>query len=376
MVRNIKIRLVDQDDELGIKKKEINFPNKSLIETPSKSFSAPGTSWKKYSPEKIGLLDVNEVSKRFDEELIDSLGVNSSVIKKDIERLYVPNKINMFISNLRIKIPLTKRQIRLFSNFLYSVSDSIMVFPTVENSFLKEAVDGDEDNKVLSQNKVNIYIEMIKNMAEEIETIGNGKAFVGMIPLIPVDYMKELYKLYRDLGINAFVIDAGTKDILGAKEFEYRMVVSEINSEIVPIDDAFIFASNLGIDLYEKTITPADDFLSIFAHVDIIGSSFKSKGFSKTPPKSYLPKAKVFSKEDYLYNISSYVDAEPILNLGKLNRLKVKGYNEKEQMIETNNLGVLIGELDMNKYLETKKIIKGNNGKLNMLKDLGKIKHK
>ena len=376
MVRNVKIRLLDRDDELGIKKKQIKFPNQNDIETPSKSFSAPGTSWKKYPQDKKEILDINEVSRRFDEKLIDSLKTSSSVIQKDIVRLYVPNKMNMFIPNLRIKTKLDKRQIRYFSNFLYTVSQSAMVFPTVENSFLKESVDGDEDNKVLSPDRVNLYIQMITEMADEIETLGNGKAFIGMIPLIPVDYLKDLYKLYRDLGITAFIIDAGTKDVLGAKEFEYRMVVSEINSEIVPIDEAFIFASNLGIDMFDKNITPADDFLSIFAHVDVVGSSFKTKGFSKNPKKTYLPKAKIFSKEDYIYNISSYADAETTIKIDKLNRLKLKSYNEKEQMIETNNLSDLIGEVSMDKYLESKKILRGNNGKLNMLKDLGNIKHK
>ena len=91
------------------------------------------------------------------------------------------------------------------------------------------------------------------------------------------------------------------------------MILSEINKNILELPEAFIYATNLGYGMFKKKWTIADDFLSVFINVDSLGGTFKSRGFQPDPKKPYHPRAKIFSKDEYVYNLSSYKQAENIL---------------------------------------------------------------
>ncbi len=130
-----------------------------------------------------------------------------------------------------------------------------------------------------------------------------------MLPLIPVRFLRGLLNEYYDMGINSFVIDAGTKDVIGASEPEFRSLLSEIN-KISYLPNSLIIGSNLGYSTYQSSQTIADDFLSIFAYVDMLSTKFKSRGFKKKKDDNkkitpYIPKARVFSRDSYAYDVSS-----------------------------------------------------------------------
>jgi len=365
MVGQIRIREQERDDNLGLMKKEINFPN-FTITTPSKSFACHTRDWKKTDSEKLDNLVINEIPRRINLQTLDNLIVNSTSFIKDTRRRFVPNKVNLVIPHLRIKKTLSPLQLRTFSQYLYVISEQSIVLPTVDFSFLKEYKDREQTKLILSQRNVDNYIEMIKNIIDDINTVGNSKPFIGMIPLISIKYLRPLLTLYQEKGINSYIIDAGTKDVLGAREFEFRMILSEINNNIAPLQESFIYATNLGYGLFKKNWTLADDFLSLFAYVDVLGGTFKTRGFSRTD-RIYTPRAKIFSRENYVYNLSSYSVAARALDIEALNRLKLRDYNEKIQFYETQHLIDIIGEVNMNDFLLQKRTIKEEQIKYNRL---------
>jgi hypothetical protein len=356
MVRTVRVKEKKFDDRLGITYKEITLTSGQL-ETPSKSFIGDSKDAKKIEDDRIKNMTINEISKRIDIEIFNNLNVDSTSFIKDIKRRFLLNKINMFIPHLRIKNILNNHQVFALSHFIHSVSQELMVLPTIDFSYFKENQSDENTNKKISEKNVEEYKKLLKNIIEETNSIGNGKIFVGIVPLIPFKYIKPILKLYQEEGINAFVIDAGTKDILGASEFEFRMILSEINHNVSPLNESFIYASNLGYGLFKKDWTLADDFLSLFAYIDVLGGTFKTKGFSKTPT-DYPPRAKVFTREDYVYQISSYNEAILKLNINNLDRIKLREYNENEQQTEASFLKNNIGEIKMNEYLLQKNKIR------------------
>jgi len=367
MSSSIRIRERKRDDDLRISQKEIRFPNGLSFETPTKSFQAPYSA-RKYDTDKLLRLNINEVSKRFDNDTIEKLVYDNIAIRKTITRKYVDGAINLFIPHLRLYNKLDNKDIRILSNFIYSVSKSVVVIPTVDFSFFKEWKDENKTQKIYSKNNIKKYVDMVKEIMVEINSVGNGKSYMGMIPLMPLPYILNLLSIYQEEGINSFIIDAGTRDILSASLFEYRMILSEINKNVIELHDSFIYAANLGYGLFEKKWTIADDFLSFYAGVDAFGGTFKSRGFQPDPQKPYTPRAKIFSKEEYIYNMSSYKQAEEVLNIKNLNRIKLRSYNENEQINETLNLKQKIGEENMMEYLYHKDRLQEDRLKLDRLR--------
>lgn len=373
MVQEIRVKEKDKDDELGIIKKEITFPKKSPIFTPAKSFKAPTRNWRQYDYAKRYNLIINEIIRRIDENTLKSLDTNMSSNLNDIKRKFVPNKTNLTIFHLRLEqLPNIKR-INILSQFLYSASESVIVLPTIDMKFVTDSVldqEGEEKSRVLSEKKIENYIIMLKNIINEINTAGNSKPFIGIIPIISPKFTREIISLYQDEGICSFVIDAGIKDVLGSREPEFRIILSEINREISPLNETFIYACNLGYGRFKRNWTLADDFLSLFAYVDVFGGTFKTKGFSKKSKKEYPTRAKIFSREQYGYYMTSYPVAGKYLGIERLNRTSLLDYNENEQILETNILGGLIGKINMSSHLQNKNTIKQEPTKLRRLKNI------
>lgn len=350
MVREIRVKELDKDDELGIIKKDINFPGSSSILTPTKSFTCPLRSWKKYDAGKRINLIVNEIRRRLNEETILSLKSRGSSIINEIKRRFMPKKINLTFFHLRVNNIIDIENLSILSQFIYCSSEYSIILPTVDSSFLKE-------NNILSEKRVMKYIDMIKFIIDSINSIGNSKPFIGMVPLIPPKYSRPLLELYQNEGIKDFVIDAGTADVLGSREFDYRTILDYINRNIIPLNEAFIYASNLGFGRFDKKWTIADDFLSIFAYVDIFGGTFKTRGFRKTRIP-YPSRAKTFFREEYAYYRSSYREAGDYLGINNLIPSLLRDYNEDQQMLETQILSNLIGEIDMSSHLLTKNLLR------------------
>jgi hypothetical protein len=137
------------------------------------------------------------------------------------------------------------------------------------------------------------------------------------------------------------------------------------------LSQTLIYACNLGYPRIVKNEARADDFLSIFAHIDIFGSMFKARGGkSKKPRPSPKARAKFFSSERYSYQSSTYAEAR--LKLGApLSNDILKGINKKRQLTESDFVRELVGKEDIKPYL----LKKASVGQLivNRLESLAKI---
>jgi hypothetical protein len=126
------------------------------------------------------------------------------------------------------------------------------------------------------------------------------------------------------------------------------------------LNQTFIHACNLGYPQFEQEETRADDFLTIFAYIDILGSTFKMRG-----KPIGRPRLKEFSRQHYSYKIlppNSY----------KINDLR--NLNQSEQLKETNTVQRLIGEEKMESYIQKKSKVDGIA--INRLKSIaGEIKN-
>ena len=180
---------------------------------------------------------------------------------------------------------------------------------------------------------------------------------------MPPIFSRPFVKLYLDKGFNAFAIDVGTRDLINHVS-DLRAILLEINP-IVPLNEVFIYACNMGIPRFTVDRARADDFLSLFAFIDAFGNSFKSRGGSSNSMKykPSLPKAKQFLSKELNYRLltNSYQN--------------FKSYNQREQIKETDFVRNLIGVEKMQKYLETKKGVDNTALKhLNSLMEKVKIK--
>ncbi len=153
---------------------------------------------------------------------------------------------------------------------------------------------------------------------------------MGTIPLIPASPVRKIIDFYRKHEIQTFAIDGGTKDII-TNDVELRVVLSAIDGESHCLSGTLIYACNLGYPKIVQNESRADDFLSLFAYIDIFGSVFKGRGgkSKKKPPKA---RAKLFSSEKYSYESSTYVEARTKLG-SPLSPETLKGINKKRQLI-------------------------------------------
>ena len=198
---------------------------------------------------------------------------------------------------------------------------------------------------------------MMKLIINEIKAVGNSKVLIGTVPLLAPKYSRSIVNFYLEYGINAFSVDGNTSDLL-AHEADLRSILATINSG-VPLSETLIHACNLGYPQFEQEETRADDFLSIFAYIDILGNTFKIRGkpFGK-------PRLKEFSRNHYSYKILPTNACPP-------NELKNK--NQIEQLKETHTVQKLIGEERIENYIQQKS--KVDEIALNRLKSIaGKIK--
>jgi len=329
MVREINIREIERDDELAILKKNISLPNIFSFETPTRSI-------KEIIQDRFlhSNLLVNEITRKVDDDFLKTLEEGAtSRVTREIKSRFLENRLNLVIFNLIFDQIPEQNLVRTLAQQLYSSSHAIIFLPTIRTALLKE-------NGKFSEKKVQAYLEMVKNIVNEIEVVGNVKPFVGTIPLIPIKYSRPIIDFYHSNGITSFAIDANTKDVL-SNETDLRSILSEINNR-VPLSKAFIYACNLGYPRYEGLVTRADDFLSIFAYIDVIGGTFKIRGLF---PQFGRPRKKIFSREHYSYEITVSPTYTKIL---------LDNFNQSEQLKEAHKVRELIGEEKVKQYIQTK----------------------
>lgn len=337
MPRKIKVHEMDRDEELGVIRKEITLPN-VVFETPSVSLK--NIRRKRYPT----TLTVNEVTKRIDQKVINTLEEEGTTpFVRRIRSNFLPDKLNLAIFDLRFDSVPSKSGLITLAQTLHASSDLTIFLPTVKSGLLKI-------DKRLSMEKIQQHIEMMKFVIEEIGSIGNNKEFIGTIPLIPIKFSRPIIGLYHNKGIKSFAIDAGTKDVL-LNEGDFRLILSEINHES-PLEEDFIYACNLGFSQFEEEEIRADDFLSLFAYVDVLGGSFKPRG-GGLGMRGMKPRPKLFSRDRYSYKITTLPKVSEIVG-EEISYSSLKDYNRYEQLKETDEVRFRVGEESMKSHLMKK----------------------
>jgi predicted DNA-binding protein YlxM (UPF0122 family) len=341
MAGYLRVRELGRDEELGVIKKQVNLPGGGAFESPSRSVArARGDESAKVS--------VNEVPRLINEGTIASLESGTSTLTRDIRNMFIPDALNLAIFDLKFDNIPTASAVRTIAQYLYSSSDRVVMLPTVKSGLLKEP----PKFARYSETRIGNYVQMMSHIIEQIETLGNSKAIIGTIPLMPIKFSRQILELYFAKGIEAFAIDASTKDII-INEADFRLILAEINSH-KSLGEVFLYACNLGYPLFEKNRTRADDFLSIFAYIDVLGGTFKTRGgpmgFRGLPKP---PRAKLFSREQYSYEIADYHEVSRKLGR-RVSSTQLQNYNQRLQLLEASQVRGLIGQERVKKYVQTK----------------------
>jgi hypothetical protein len=342
----LRVKEIERDESLGILKKDVSIDGFFSFKSPSKAtkFIKPDSFLEANSK-------ANEIVKRIDDGVLDSLEEGaSSRIAREIRSNFKRDSLNLVIFNLILDRVPDKNKVSTLAQHLYASSQATIVLPTVRTALLK-------DNDKISENRVRQYLDMMKLIISEIKTVGNSKVLVGTVPLLAPKYSRPIVNFYNEQGITAFSIDANTSDLL-AHEADFRSILSSINGG-TPLSETLIYACNLGYPQFEMQETRADDFLSIFAYVDILGGTFKIRGRPVGKPR-----LKEFSRRHYSYKI---------LPPYTYSVNELKNINQSEQLRETNTVQQLVGEERIENYIQQKS--KVDEIAINRLKSIaGKIK--
>lgn len=346
MPTEIKIHEEARDDAYGTLRKEIDIVRVSPFETPTKCI-------KKLEDPIPPSAQINEITKKINLRTIESFQ-EGQVSPNDLRIRFIKNKLNLTIFDLMFNSVPSHEITKALSNYWYVCSENTLVLPTVKSAMLKE-------NNKWSLKRIIDCITFFASLIDLTETI-NFKPFIGTIPLLPPKFSKPFVKLYLDREFNAFAIDVGTRDLINHVA-DLRAILLEINS-VVPLNEVFIYACNMGIPRFTTDRARADDFLSLFAYIDAFGNIFKSRGgkFDLRNIKPKPPKAKQFLRTELNYKLL-YTNQN------------FSSYNQREQIKETDFVRELIGVEKMQKYLETKKGVDENAFKhLNYVMEKVKIK--
>jgi len=357
MPHEITANGIDRDENFGIFRKRVQAPDVPAFETPTRTLKNVQSASQDFK--------INEIVKRITPDLVESIYGGHGKYQKPsvIRNRFLPGKLNLTIFHLTYdKIP-SKPKIRTIVNYLYACSQSTLFLPTVKTSLFKEG------NKI-SDKRFEDYMEMIQHMISTTETIGNTLAFIGTVPLIAPKFTRKMVNMYLDEGITSFAIDCGTRDFLNHVA-EFRTILSEI-SQRIPLEKTFIYACNLGIPRYESNRARADDFLSILAYVDVLGTNFKTRGGSNMKGER---RAKQFVKDHLFYQVSNYSDFCNARNMTFSQAINfLPKFNLVEQLNEANTVRNLVGKEKIDSYLDTKKgINKETKKRLGSIADTIKI---
>jgi hypothetical protein len=327
MASKIAIRELGKDDDYGVIKKEISIVKTSTFQTPTKGikyldYPLPSTA------------TINEVTKRISFETLEGV-FDGREQPRELKNRWESGKLNLTIFDLALpSIPNREKTISL-SSYWYATSENVLVVPTVRTSFLQK-------DDTLSESKIENCVKFLDTLIG-ITELRNSKAFMGTIPLLPFKFSKPFIKLYLDKGFNSFVIDVGNRDILN-HIVDLRSIMTEIN-DTIPLNKAFFYACNLAIPRFEQSLARADDFLSVFAYIDVIGNTFKPRGGGDDDKPKGPPRTKKFVKEDLYYEMSYDKPTKYVT------------FNQRELLKEADTVRNLVGVEKMQKYLSTKKAV-------------------
>jgi hypothetical protein len=336
MAGHVGVRELTRDQELGVIKKRLVLPGGFSFETPQRSMTLAQSNT---------LTVVNEIPRQINEATIDSLESGTSTLERDVRVRYLSDTLNLAIFDLKFDSVPPRSAVSTISQYLYTSSDRVVLLPTVKSALLKDPPKFSR----FSQKRIGSYVRMMSQIIDEIESVGNHKPIIATIPLLPIKFCRPILECYFSKGIESYAIDAGTRDIL-LNEADFRLILAEINKHR-SLSEVFVYACNLGYPQFERSRTRADDFLGLFAYVDILGGTFKTRGGPRMPETPQ--RAKIFSRDEYSYKISTYQQASQQLGF-KVSQWNIRSHNQQLQLQEADFLRPLIGQQPIKPYVQRK----------------------
>lgn len=348
----IKVSSIKRDENIGIIKKKIVIPSEKPIITPTKAIKNFNEPTKETICE-ISKRVTNDMLNKFNEEQ----GYSTSFVSRVKQEQNKKNPTFVYLDLKTDELP-SGRLLETFSHVLYSASSSVICLPFVKKSVFM-------DDKKITEKKVKEYIQFQKDVINNIR-IKNSKPLIGIIPLLVPKYSRLIIEEYVKEGVNSFMIDAGTANLLNHEPY-LRGIYSAISQNIKDqdnktLEDVYIHSVNLGIDSFKDDKISADDFLPLFTYVDVVGNKFKTRGYSpKVGIEPLPPKRKIFSEKEYSYDLIEKLPEGPRKeSLKHLGYQRINILNEKLQYEETIAIKEKIGVEDLYNTIKNKKMISEN----------------
>jgi len=338
-----RIRELERDSELGIVRKEISsYLGGFAFESPVVSQRA-----NRFDPDSQRV-KINEVIRHIDDEVVNSIATRGTKPFADAVRFeFLTNRLNLTIFDLKYNSVPNRETVKIIAHALRHSSQQTIILPAVRTALLQEQKLG-RKTPVFSDKKIQQYVQMMNQIIDEIEGFGNRRQIVGTVPFIPFGFVRPIIELYLSRDVRAFAIDANYKDIIG-NIGDFTLILSRINDDI-PLNKTVVLACNAGIPHFEQDEAVSDDFLSVFAYVDVLGCTFKPRGGSGEP------RAKVFSRDKYAYDLFQYPEVSRQFGRA-MNYVSLRNYNRSEQLRETVKVRSLLGRESMKNYLQTKSAV-------------------
>lgn len=361
----IKVNPEVKDEKLGVIEKKVKL-GKNKIVTPIK-----GTKVATTKSIKKGFV-INEISKQIKPKTLERLNkdiVYAADFRNKTKKDFLNGVPNILYFDLKLDHFPSETLISTLSHNLYSLSEEVICLPFVKSGLLR-------GRSQIMDKKVKNYLKFQDEIIENIK-LKNSKSILGVVPIVAPKYTKDIVSFYYKNGINSFVIDSGTSNIWN-KEPELRSILTSIDrnarEDNKTLEDVYIQCVNLGIDQFKAVEIPADDFLSLFAYIDVFGIQFKTRGGSsddnRPRPK---PRKKLFSRNKYTYKIVKDSALHPLgIKEWPLSYQKRRIFNEKAQFLESQKIHNLIGEGEkLYKYVQSKKAV--DNNRIRRLERISKI---
>ncbi len=358
----LQVSGAEKDDSLGIIRKKVQIGSTSVV-TPIKGTKYLNAVEYIREPKRI-----NEITKQVKESTLNNFHEkeeNSRDFVRKSKKYFLEDSFNVVITNFISPNLPTEELTKTLADVIYSASDKVICLPTVKNKTyqIEGVTSGGKPKFTVQEESFAKYLDFQKTIIAQIRN-SNSKDILGIVPFgLPPKYMIKLVDMYFEKEIYSFVIDANTSNILN-REPNLRSFLSHVGDKAKEngssIADSYIHAINVGTSSFTADYVPADDFLNFFTYIDVVGTISKSRfAPNKNIQIGYPaePKKKVFMRTKYSYDLADKLpDQEPYTEFKKHGSSAiVKKYNEKEQFMEAKKVNSLIGDIELTKYVHSKK---------------------
>ena len=355
----LEISESSRDEDLAIIKKRVRVSSSFSFETPNKPMKEFGGT--------IFNSPIHEKTVKITEKNLQNIYVGKGQRRIDnIKKNHLKDRLNLTIFNLTVNDFPDRSHLRALTHYMHEASVNNFILPSVKSGLIQDKIPkvSKKTGKPyirykFNEDKFNRYLQMMEFIIDEAE-IWNNKEIIGTVPLLAPIYSDKVIELYNSRGIQSFAMDFNLCQLMSTTNIAHvKTVISKIiEDDRSSLGKKLIYACNLGISQFENMFSRADDFLSIFAYIDVFGSTFKTRGFvpdKTTPPKS--PRVKLFSRADYGYDLfGTYQQASTHFGF-TLNRSYVKNQNQYRQFIEALDIKNKIGKESVLDHISPKKSI-------------------